>query len=243
MRKTVLIIEDDNEQSEMLKRLVLTVNENAEVYTAGSVTTAYKLLMEKTVDVFLVDIIMDTAKPGDTSGIRLVERLRQVPKYMFTPVIFVTSMEDPAMYAYTDLNCIGYIEKPYDPVRVMKLVEKGLNYTTAREKDTTLSFKKDSILYPVKLREIVYMESLNHIMYIHLSDGSVMDIPYKTCKCVLEEEDTSGKLIQCGRGVLVNRDYVQGVDTTNRFLMLKEGHGMVSIGGRYKKGILAEFGE
>lgn len=243
MRKTVLIVEDDNEQLNMLKQLVLTANENAEVYTTDSVAEAYKLLMEKTVDVFLVDIVLDAGKPGDTAEIRLVERLRRVPKYMFTPVIFVTSLEDPAMYAYTDLNCIGYIEKPFDPMRIVKLVERALNYTTAREKETTLSFRKDGVLYPVRLKEVVYMESINHVMYVHMADGSVLEVPYKTCKCVLREEDTSGSLVQCGRGVLVNREYVHGIDTANKYLMLKDGHGMVNIGGRYKKKLLAEFGE
>lgn len=243
MRKTVLIVEDDTEQLHMLEKLVLGVNENTEVCTADNVTVAYRLLMEKTVDVFLVDIVLDTASPADTSGVRLVERIRQVPKYMFTPVIFVTSMEDPEMYAYRGLNCTGYIEKPYDPVQVRKLVERALNYTTAREKDTTLMFRKDGILYPVNLKEIVYMESLNHVMNIRLSNGTVLDIPYKTCRCVLREEDTSGTLLQCGRGVLVNREYVKGIDTANRYLMLKDGHGMVGMGGRYKKSILAEFGE
>lgn len=243
MRKTVLIVEDDAEQLHMLEKLVLGVNENTEVCTADNVTLAYRLLMEKTVDVFLVDIVLDTTVPADTSGVRLVERIRQIPKYMFTPVIFVTSMEDPEMYAYRGLNCVGYIEKPYDPVQVRKLVERALNYTTEREKDTTLTFRKDGILYPVKLKKIVYMESLRHVMNIHLTNGTVLEIPYKTCRCVLREEDTSGILLQCGRGVLVNREYVKGIDAANRYLILKNSYGMVSIGGRYKKSILAEFDE
>ena len=80
MRKTVLIIEDDREQLNMLKQLVKEVNGNTEVYTAENVSQAYQLLMEKTIDVFLVDIMLDTSKPGDASGIRLVEKVRQVPK-------------------------------------------------------------------------------------------------------------------------------------------------------------------
>lgn len=243
MKKTVLIIEDNFEQMNMLKQLVLTASDNVEIHTADNVSSAYKLLMEKTVDVFLVDIILDTSRPGDTAGIRLVERLRQIQKYMFTPVIFVTSLEDPRMYAYTDLHCIGYIEKPFDPARIVKLVEKALNYTTEREKETTLSFRKDGIFYPVNLKEIIYMESLKHIMYIHMVDGSVLEIPYKTCKCVLQEEDTSGRLLQCSRGVLVNREYIKGIDSSNRYVMLKNGCEMISIGGRYKKKLLEEFGE
>lgn len=243
MKKSVLIIEDDVEQLSMLKQLVLTAGEKAEAFTADNVALAYRMLMEKTIDIFLVDIILDTTKPGDTSGIRLVERLRKIPKYMFTPVIFITSLEDPTMYAYTDLNCIGYIEKPFDPACIIRLVKKALNYTTERRKDISLTFRKDGILYPVKLKEIVYMESLNHVMCVHITNGSVLEIPHKTCKSVLREEDTTNCLLQCGRGILVNREYIQGIDTTNKLLMLKSGFGMVNIGSRYKRRLITEFCE
>ena len=240
MKKAILIIEDDAEQLDMLKQLVMAVGANAEIYTADNVTSAYRILMEKTIDVFLADIILDTTKPGDTAGIRLVEKIRKIPKYMFTPVIFITSLEDPAMYAYTDLNCMGYIEKPFAPEQVVKLVVKALNYTTEREKEISLTFRKDGILYPVKLKEIVYMESLNHIMYIHLLDGSVLEIPYKTCKQVMQETDTNC-LMQCNRSTLVNKEYVLSIDAPNRFLTLKDDLGMLDIGITYKKKILAEF--
>ena len=80
MKKTVLIIEDQPIQMEMLKKLVLEVDGTAIVYTAGDAGTAYQILMEKTIDVFLVDIILDTSVPGDTSGIRLVKRIRKIKK-------------------------------------------------------------------------------------------------------------------------------------------------------------------
>ena len=240
MKKTVLIIEDEAEQLSLLKQLVRAAGENAEVFTASDVTHAYEILMEKSIDVFLVDIILDTTRPGDTAGVRLVERIRKIPKYMFTPVIFVTSLEDPTMYAYTDLNCMGYIEKPFEPERIIKLVEKALNYTTAREKEISITFRKDGILYPVRLKEIVYMESQNHVIHVHLRDGSELEIPYKTCKQILQETD-EGSLLQCSRSTIVNREYVQGVDVPNRYLMLKEGFGMLDIGGRYKKKILVEL--
>lgn len=240
MTKSVLIIEDDIEQLNILKQLVLAGDRNAEVYTADNAAQAYRYLMEKTMDVFLIDIVLDTNRPGDTSGIRLAEKLRKIPKYMFTPIIFVTALEDPSMYAYTDLNCMGYIEKPYEPERVVKLVEKALNYTTAREKEISLTFRKDGILYPVKLKEIVYMESMNHVMHVHLLSGAVLEIPYKTCKQVLLETD-SKCLMQCSRSTLVNKEYVLSIDIPNRFLTLKADLGMVDIGITYKKKVMAEF--
>lgn len=125
MKKAVLIVEDDANQLEVLRQIVEAADNSAEIYTAMDVASAYKILLTHTIDVFLVDIILDTSLRVDTSGIRLVEKLRTIPRYMFTPVIFVTSLEDPAMYAYTDLNCISYIEKPFDTSQVLRVVEKA----------------------------------------------------------------------------------------------------------------------
>ena len=86
------------------------------------------------------------------------------------------------------------------------------------------------------------MESVIHIMHIHLTNGEVLDIPYITCKRILEEADTFGNLLPCARGVLVNRDYIYGIDLTNKYLMLKDNYGMITIGGKYKKKLLEEFG-
>lgn len=240
MKKAVLIIEDETSQLEMLRRLVLLTSKDAEVFTVDNPETAYKMLMEKTIDVFLVDIILDTSKPGDTSGIRLVEKFRKIPKYMFTPVIFVTSLEDPSMYAFKDLNCIGYIEKPFEPMQIMKLLERALNYTTNREHDASLTFRKDGILYPVKVKEVVYMESLKHVMNIHFSNGSILEIPYKTCKQILTEADTDC-LVQCSRSTVVNKDYILSVDVQNQYIIFKDKLGRVDIGVTYKRKMLAEF--
>ena len=125
MEKHVLIVEDNKIQMEMLKKIVQEVNPGAVVYTAEDVNKAYQILLENTIDVFLVDIILDTTKPGDISGIKLVENIRGISKYLFTPVLFVTSLEDTTNYAYTDLNCLGYVEKPFNPDIVKQLIERA----------------------------------------------------------------------------------------------------------------------
>lgn len=241
MRKSVLVIEDSPEQREMLRRLVLEVDERAVVYTAADAATAYKILMERTIDVFLVDIILDTSKPIDTSGIRLVERIRNIPKYMFTPVLFITSLEDTTGYAYKDLNCLGYIEKPFSPEQVSGLVKKALYFSTMKEKDATYCFRKEGILYPVKIREITYMESANRLIYIHTANGDVLTVPYITLKEIVSEMDTDC-MMQCSRSLVVNKDYVENIDFPNRMITLRNVSEKMEIGKTFRKKVLAEYG-
>ena len=240
MKKSVLIVEDSKSQLEMMKKLVLEVDERTIVYAVRDVSTAYATLLEKTIDVFIIDIILDTKKSGDTSGLRLVERIRTIPKYMFTPVVFVTSLEDTTKYAYTDLNCLSYIEKPFSPERVKQVVKKALNFSTEKEKEQTYCFRKDGILYPVKVDDIFYMESINHEICINMKKDNILTIPYKTCKQLLSEIDASC-LIQCSRSTIINKNHVYNIDVQNRYISFKDINDKVLIGITFKKKVLAEF--
>lgn len=241
MEKAVLIVEDEEQQLNILLRLVRNVNQTADIYLARNAAEAYRTLMERTIDVFVVDIILEPEKPGDTSGFQLIDRLRKIPKYMFTPVIVVSALEDPTFYAYTELNCLGYIEKPYDPKRIAELLQKALCYTTCRNEETTINFRKSGILYPLRIKDIVYLESRNHIIYVHMVSGSCLKAPYKTCKQILKEAD-GDSLVQCSRSTLINRNYVLIVDTVNRLITFKDNLGRVDIGITYRKKIAKEFG-
>lgn len=240
--KTVLIIEDNKTQLEMLKKLVLEVNKGVVVYTASESKAAYQILIEKDIDVFLVDIILDATKPGDTSGVKLVEKIRTITKYMFTPVIFVTSLEDATKYTYTHLNCLGYVEKPFAPEQVKGLVKRALHFSTGKEpeEDAVYCFRKEGILFPIKVKNILYIESINHVVNIYLKEGGSLTIPYIPCKQLLEDINVK-YLIQCSRNAIVNKEYVQNIDLTNRCISLHHTPNQVIIGVTYKKRVLAEF--
>ena len=63
MKQTVLIIDNNTEQLDIMTKIVLEVNENLEVYTVDSSAAAYELLMEVTIDVFIVDVVLNRDKP------------------------------------------------------------------------------------------------------------------------------------------------------------------------------------
>lgn len=241
MNKTVLIIEDSEVQLEMLKKLVLEVKPDAEVYTVVNVDAAYAVLMDRTIDLFLVDIILDTTRPGDSSGIRLVSKVREIPKYMFTPVIFITSLEDTTKFAFTKLNCIGYVEKPFSNEEVKQLVEKAFYFPTKRDEDVFLCFSKNGVFFPVRVKEIPYIENVRHVVTVYLSNGSSLQVPYKTCRELLKEADTDC-LFQCSRNTIVNKDYVLNVDIPNRYITMKDTGVKIEIGRTFKKKVLMEYG-
>jgi len=120
-KKKILIIDDDLQASESLKRLF--VFSGYEVETVNKPKEA----LEKT-KLFKPDlIILDLLMPG-IGGFELCEIFNQDPLTSHIPIIVIS-----ALSGYTDikkaykLGVVGYITKPYDFPQLLKEVKKILN--------------------------------------------------------------------------------------------------------------------
>lgn len=238
--KKILILEDNVVAVEHLKTLIDEMEVKCEVYSTCDLKDAYQYILENTVDLFIIDIILDTSKPGDTSGLKFVENLRKIGKYEFTPIIFVTSLEDSKLYTYENLQCHRFIEKPFDSQLVKKTIEKCLRFPSKEREKKTLYFRKDGIVLAVDVENLVYAECINHIMHIHLDNGEILKIPYVTLKKLLSDT-AEYDIIQCSRNTLVNRAFMHNVDSTNRFIQLKDNRGRLEIGIMFRKYIKEIF--
>ena len=90
-KKSILIVEDDKHSMKMLEKLIDELDVSTICHKASSVKQAYEVLHENIIDVFLIDIILDTSVQGDVSGMILAEEIRSIDRYKFTPIIFITS--------------------------------------------------------------------------------------------------------------------------------------------------------
>ena len=239
MKKNILVLEDNNSAREMLVKCISEMECNIEIYQASNFMEACSVCMMFTIDVFLVDIILDATDRGDVSGLTFVEKIREMDKYRFTPVIFITSLEDPKLYTYTNIHSFAYVEKPYSPTHIRKVVQEALYYTTARSKESNLYFRKDGIIYSVSSSEIVYMEIINHKLYIQ-TIRERMSMSYKTCRRIMKEVGNE-RFMQCSRSTIVNKAFIKGFDMGNRYLILKDGYGTVEVGSTYAKIIKMQF--
>ncbi len=239
MKKNVLIVNGNIENAVNLKKLVLEVNPYVEVYKAYDLNSAFECLLSTTIDLFVLDVVLCPDKPGDISGIHLAEQIREITKYILTPIIFVTAKDDPELYAYEELNCIGYFVRPFDTGRFMEKVRRGLCYRTSRNENKALLFRKGGAFFPIRVRDIVYIESVAHNMYIHTVDKNVEEVLYKTYASILREAD-SDCLWQCNRSVMINKNYIYSLDFVNSYIELKYNFGKVDMGITYKKRLKEE---
>lgn len=229
----VLIVEDNKAHMDALCKILKDLNRDLQVYCAYNLAEAFRLALEQHINLFLVDIILKTDKPGDVSGLNFVREVRDISKYKFTPVIFITSLEDPKLYSYRQLHCFGYIEKPFSVEQVRTTVLDALEFPTKEDDERYVYFRKDGIVYSKCIKEIIHIENSKRKIVIYCINDK-LEIPYKTCEEILKELD-SDLFVQCSRYDIINRKYIEQIDYINRFVKMKYTEAPVEIGVIMKK--------
>lgn len=236
--KQVLILEDNERTLAALEKAVREISRDILVFPARTYKEACGIALEQQMDLFLLDIILEVKQQGDTSGIKFAQQMRKHKTYLFTPIIFITALADPELYAYRELHCFGYLEKPFSMQRVKDLVEKALEYPASAEEDKIIYLRKDGILFAVSLQKVMYAEAKNHILFLHM-ETEVLEIPYFTIKKFLKEARGQG-FYQCSRNTVINRHYIRTIDIVNRYIGLTVPEFTVEIGPSFCKRFIRE---
>jgi len=240
MEKVILLLESETNRRKRIMALIDDTLDHVTVFAAKTIAEAYRILVERTMDIFIVNAVLESNDATDTAGMRFISRIREIPKYTLAPVIIISSLVDSGMFAFEELNCLGYIHKSFSDEKMKELLRKASYFTTDRGLDGNLFFRKNRILYPVKVKDIVFMERKDGVTFIHMADRTVLDIPYVTYTQILAYAE-GGCLLMCNRGVVVNINYVRAIDATNRFVILKNDWGRLDIGVTHRKKVIAKF--
>lgn len=234
--KQILVIEDNEHSMKKACELINQID-GVFIHKAENSEQAYRYALEYHIDLFIVDIILNTEVPGDIAGIKFVESIRTIEKYEFTPIIFTTSLEDANLYAYAQLHCYRYFEKPYDNDEFVKVVKETLRYKSAKEESRFYTYKKDGVHYTVKVDDIVYFQNDENILLIQCANGNVLETPYKSIRQILLELK-SDRFLKCNKKTVVNADYVANADPVNLYVQLLDGYGTLELGLRLRYNFL-----
>lgn len=153
--KQILIVEDNNKNMEKLCEVLKDIKD-VYIHKAKNSEQAYRYALEYNIDLFIVDIILNTKVFADISGLKFIESIRSINDYKFTPIIVTTSLEDPKFHAYSNLHCFRYYEKPYDYAEFKKSAVEALEYTTPKKAKEFYYYKDDGVIIPSK-QKILYI--------------------------------------------------------------------------------------
>lgn len=117
MAKSILIVDDE---PYILKILAYKLRrEGYTAFEAESAEEAWQILLERSIDLVLLDVVLATP----TTGFDLALQMRGDPSTRDVPVVMLTARnlaED--VQKGRDVGALGYITKPFSPAEVLDTV-------------------------------------------------------------------------------------------------------------------------
>lgn len=231
--KNVLILEDDRKCNRLLADILSECREEMVLYQAYDEKEAMQLAMEHYMDLFIIDIMLHQEVEHDSSGLMFTKRIRENSWYEVTPVIFITSVASLELHTYREVSCYNYILKPLNPAKQKQLVcevEKLLkgNRNTSEK---YFYFKIDGIYYSVRIADLVMIRCEKRKLMVQTVEKSFY-VAHLSLKRLKEELQRMGNrsIVQCCRGVLINQDYIENIDTVAKYLKLQYVDESIDIG-------------
>ncbi len=136
MNKQLLLIDDDNEQTDLLSEYLFAYNIDCDIAEDGEI--ALEKLAKQSYDLIVLDIMMPKI-----DGITL---LKQLPTLTDTPVIMLTAKDsDMDRIIGLELGADDYIGKPYNPrellARINVVIKRNQRLPAQQENLTTSIFQ------------------------------------------------------------------------------------------------------
>lgn len=118
MPKTILTVDDSLTIRETVK-LILGGN-GYTILDASDGVQGLSVCEQTKVDLVITDLNMP-----NMDGIQLIERLRSLPAYRFTPILMLTTeSQDEKKMAGKRAGATGWVVKPFDPTKLAAVVHK-----------------------------------------------------------------------------------------------------------------------
>jgi two-component system chemotaxis response regulator CheY len=118
MPKTVITVDDSMSIRETVKLILASAG--YAVLTAEDGVKGLQVAQQQKADLILSDLNMP-----NMDGITLIGHLRALPQYRFTPILMLTTeSQEEKKVAGKKAGATGWIVKPFDPARLLGVVQK-----------------------------------------------------------------------------------------------------------------------
>lgn len=240
----VLIVEDNQEQSEHLSQML----ENHGFYIAGIATNfqeAVEMFHHKDFDIIIIDIFLN----GRPEGISFAQFVDVHPE-KHKPFIFLTSATSRDIFNRAKLTKpFAYLIKPYNELELIYAIENAIekfyaqeDSFTAEEENAVIShehlfIKKGKSLKKVRTNEIIFIEVEEKYCNI-LTEKEKFVILISLVK-ILELLDAA-KFYRTHRNFIINILKIEEIIPKDNLVIL-EGNHKATLSGKYKDEIINQF--
>lgn len=245
---SIIIVEDDFMQRDILKKMIESTHEFVDIYEADSESTALGIIENNDINMFLIDIGLK-----ESSGLDLVMKIRNIDKYQFSQIIFLTTHTEYITQAFKQTHCYDYIIKPYDQEDVQAMLNKLILYENSRLNNSNDNLEKNmdkeliikirsSIFVRVKINDILFIEVNGRNCEVNTVSGSYT-YSNISLKKILELINCE-QIIQSHKAFAVNKNYVfkvKKLDFRLGAIYFKDYSKTALLGYKFKNNIISEF--
>lgn len=199
---TVVIVEDNIEDAELLKVPLLEMQPDAEILIFQSGNKACDFLKDNTntIDIFFLD-----RELPDITGFEVAERIRSMDRYSVTPIVFVTGYEMDKLYAYEHYCCYHYLLKPFNKKIVKGKISNLLkvlneNKPAPLNKVIHLLTKEGEVL--ILIDDIFFIEKNVRGCLVYTSQ-KIYDTPRMNLEKIIDEINQK-YFVRCHKSFAVN---------------------------------------
>lgn len=206
----ILLVEDERIQREALASIIKANFVDVRIYEAASKTEALKVVNEKDIHLFFIDIHLK-----DSSGLELAKKIRQYENHALTGIVFVTGEVIHIIEAFKNIHCYDFIVKPYKEKDIIKIIDIFLNSSPLKSiKEGKYTFIDIDSSISVKLyhNDIIYIEYSDKSCNIHTING-VYKVK-RTSLIKILNIINDDEIIQTHRSFAVNLKYVTEIEKT-----------------------------
>ncbi len=209
-----LIVDDEPFARKLMQSHAGKVEVLEEAGVCSSAVEAANFLRKQKVDIIFLDIQMP-----ELTGLDFIKTLRQPPA-----IVLTTAYREFAADAF-DLDVIDYLVKPISFERFLKAVEKIVSITTVNKKEhlvetePSILIKSDRKVFPINLNDILYIESLDNYVKVHLQ-GRVL-ITHEGITS-FEQRLPTDLFVRIHRSFIIQRKHIQSVSAESIQLAGKE---------------------
>lgn len=194
----IAIVEDDVKYARKLEDYIERYSQQYHLdYSCDYYENGLALLEEKPVyDLILMDIKMPYI-----DGMKLAQKLREWDQDF--ALIFITNMVQYAIKGY-EVNALDFMVKPVQYYDFEIKFKKAVDYYK-KHRDVKITINMSESIRRVSVRDIRYIEVMNHMLTYHLKDEK--HETYGQLNKV-EEELQPHNFVRCHQSYLVNLRYV-----------------------------------
>jgi len=206
MKIFVVICDDENRVASGLESILidifnkLSLRYEIDVYYSGA--KLYQAMeYEQHYDLIFLDI--EFAKE-EINGVEVGRLIRDVRRNNDSSIVYISWEMKYSMELF-DTQPLNFIIKPLTYEKIEKVVMKYLDLAGLWTSHFTYKIGQD--VYKVKIKDIMYLESIDRKLIIHLADGS-QDEFYGSLKAIYNEQLQKYDFLYIHSGYVVNYDFV-----------------------------------